>query len=719
MLKKKWLNLRLAVFFAISLCFGIISAFFFKFNDVTLGVVAITVFVAFLALFFILFFEKGKKTINSIFIVLFALFFLLGAFMFSYQTERYEKANLDNHYFGVSGKVIETGKTDTGISLVLDEVHVSGYLDGKLDYKVTVYVKGDKELDIGDKISFNAVLKDKSLIFENSFSPYDIANGIKYTAFITAEDLEIDGKSLNVFEKCNVFIRDSLYQGLDYDEFTVAYAMLTGNSELMDYDVITAYRYMGVAHIFAVSGLHIGFLAVAFNFLFNKLKMKRILKAFVITAILVFYSGVCGFTASSIRATVMSSIMLFLSVKGERYDGLSAVSLAGIIVLLLSPVQLFCVGFQLSFVVVISVLLLAKPIERSLSRICKRVPKKMASSVGVVVSAQLGGIPISLSAFGYFSPISVIANFLLIPVVGIIFYFLIVCTLIGGLFFISHVTLFVLNYVLKFINLLITAVDSRALLITGITFGAFSIFYYIAMIIPSGIFNIKFRTKLVSFIVTALIFITGTVTVNVMDRKNAKLHVCGSETSSMTVISDKHENVMIISDVEKIFSLGNLKRLSSKKGINKVDSVVILNGFNFDMQVLVSRLSQILDLENIYYYGEKDVKLEQVMKKSFKNLRVFALNENQPILQGGFSCRYLQNGIAVELNVKGKRIVVVSTPDSVEDYRQIEKNADILIAGHSLEQFENLLAPKKIISYRKASGYDDGESNGNYSMLFK
>ena len=107
------------------------------------------------------------------------------------------------------------------------------------------------------------------------------------------------------------------------------------------------------------------------------------------------------------------------------------------------------------------------------------------------------------------------------------------------------------------------------------------------------------------------------------------------------------------------------------------------------------------------------------MKKSFKNLRVFALNENQPILQGGFSCRYLQNGIAVELNVKGERIVVVSTPDSVEDYRQIEKNADILIAGHSLEQFENLLAPKKIISYRKASGYDDGESNGNYSMLFK
>ena len=53
MLKKKWLNLRLAVFFAISLCFGIISAFFFKFNDVTLGVVAITVFVAFLTMFFI------------------------------------------------------------------------------------------------------------------------------------------------------------------------------------------------------------------------------------------------------------------------------------------------------------------------------------------------------------------------------------------------------------------------------------------------------------------------------------------------------------------------------------------------------------------------------------------------------------------------------------------------------------------------------------------
>ncbi len=719
MQERKPINLRLALFIAVSLCLGIISAYSFKAKEQIWGFIFVAIFLLTIIAFFILFYCKEKMFIRTIFAFVFIVFFFIGFLTFSVQFNNYINADLDNHHFEVSGKIIEANETDTGMSFMLDKVSVKGVKNGKLDYKVNVYVLGDADLDIGDIVKFNATLKDKNLFYENTFSPYDLANDVKYTANVYAEQVLVVGKRLSVFETCNVFIRDTLKRGLDYREFSVAYAMLTGNSELMDENVITAYRYLGVAHIFAVSGLHIGFLATALNFLFNKLRMKRLIKAFLITALLIFYLGICGFTASSIRATVMSAVMLFLSVKGERYDGLSAVFIAGIFILLLNPVQLFCVGFQFSFTVVIGILLLAKPIEKVVTKGLKFLPKKVCSAIGVVLSAQLSGIPISLANFGYFSPIAIISNFILIPVVGVIFYFLILLTIFGGTFSIPQITLFLPNYVLKGLNIVLTALDSKALLVSGITFGVFTVFYYTACIVPSGLINMKFRTKITATIVSIAVFISGTVALNVANNKYANVYVCGSDTASVTVIGLENENTMIISDIEKIYSLGNLRRLSYKSGIIELDSIIISGGFKYDMQVLVSRLRQVFDINEVYYYGEKDAQLELIMLHSFKDLKVTAFKEYELLPTKGFVSNFTEDGCAVNLIVNGKRIVVASQPDEYCGYDGIDEGADILIAGQSVEQLHYRLKPKRVISYRTSNIYYDGESNGNYFLSFK
>ncbi|MBQ8427043.1 MAG: ComEC/Rec2 family competence protein [Clostridia bacterium] len=719
MQKKNLINLRIAVFIATSLILGIITAYFFKLQNNVLGIITTVIFLAFITAFFLLFFEKDRIKTNSIFVLVFALFFVLGISSFSIQTENYQNADLNGHYFAVQGKVTKVENTDTGSALVVSDVSVKGVVDGKLKYKIMLYVYGENTLDIGDYIRFNAMLKDKSLVYENSFSPYDIGNKIKYTASTTASEIKVVAKNLNVFEICNLFIRDTLKSGLDYNEFSVAYGMLTGDSELMDYNVITAYRYLGVAHIFAVSGLHIGFLATALNFILNKLKTKRLLKAFIITAILFFYSGVCGFTASSIRATIMSAVLLFLSAKGERYDGLSAVSIAGVIILILSPVQLFCVGFQLSFVVVIGILLLAKPIERFLIKKVKFVPKKICSSIGVVVSAQLASIPISLASFGYFSPISVVANFILIPVICIIFYFLFLLTVIGGIFSIPNIALFLPNYVLKFINVILTTIDSEKLLISGITFGAFSLLYYIAMLIPSGIFNLKLKTKIISTMIAVFIFLTGTTVINTTGNEYVNVYVCGSETASVTVVEADDENVLIVSDTKKIFSVGNLRRLSYKNGILNIDTVIFGGGFDYDMQVFISRLNQVFNIKNVCYYGGQDISLELIMNNSFPDIRVVSFMENEKFPLSNVDGFYTDSGLAVDMYIKGKRIVAFSTLDDSVGYDGINGKIDLLIAGQNIEQLNYKLNPTKIVSYRTAVGFDDGESKGNFIYSFK
>ena len=719
MQKKKPINLRVALFIAISLCFGICCALLIKLNENLLAIITASIFAVFVLLFLVVFFERGKNLMHLIFALAFIGIFILGYYSLSVRYDDYVSTSLANHSYTVSGKVKETGETDYGKSLVVSNATVDGIVSGKLKYKIKVYVLGDSNIDVGDVITFTANLKDINHMFEERFSPYDMASGIRYTASVTAKDVVVSEKRPNVFEFCNIFIRNSLEKGLDRKEFTVAYAMLTGSSELMDENVLTSYRYLGVAHIFAVSGLHIGFLATAFSLLFRKLKFNRYLKASAITAILIFYSGVCGFTPSSVRATVMSAVMLFLSAKGERYDGLSAVAVASIIVLLISPLQLFCVGFQLSFAVVIGILLLAKPIELWLIKKLKFLPRKICSSIGVVLSAQVAGMPISLMNFGYFSPISIIANFLLIPVIAVIFVTLLCLAIIGGLIGAQRVFLFLPNYALKFINILLTALDSEKLLITGIVIGSFVLFYYLAVLLISGFFNFKFKTKIISTAIAVVFFVSGTIFSTVEKNKYTEVYVCGSDSVCATVVHSYEQTTLIVSQVDKVFSLGNLRRLGSRKGIFDVDNVVILGGFDYDVQVFISRLRQVFNLDKVVYYGEQDVETELVMIRSFSEISLENRLDGEALPLGDLTAVYTSNGQAIDLMVKEKRIVVLATTDQSPNYDHVGENMDVLIVGDAVQTAVHKLKPKMTVTYRKHVGFSDGETNGNFLLSFK
>lgn len=92
----------------------------------------------------------------------------------------------------------------------------------------------------------------------------------------------------------------------------------------MDGDVLENFRNGGVAHIFAVSGLHIGFLAGVVFFLLRSCRVRGVPKVLISAAVLVFYAGICGFSPSSLRAAVMASVLAAAKETGMKYDGLSS-----------------------------------------------------------------------------------------------------------------------------------------------------------------------------------------------------------------------------------------------------------------------------------------------------------------------------------------------------------------------------------------------------------
>lgn len=710
---KKLLNFRPVLFSAVSLCCGI-SVCVFILTQRFLGAVLFGVgFIISLLLYLIFFREQKEKKKNFIFSTIFLSFFILGGAVAGITCINYQNATLDNHQYQFSGKVIFSEQTDYGRYLIVDKLQVKGIRNGKVKLDLELYVYGNNNIDVGDEISFIATPTDKGLTFEGKINGYSVSDRIKYTAEIYSSEVTVIGRKLNLFEKINLFFRESLKSGLDYDEFSVGYALLTGGSEHMDEQMLSQYRLAGVAHIFAVSGLHVGFLALVLNFIFNKMRLNSYIKAIIITLILLFYSGVCGFSASSIRATVMTSVGLFATAIGQRYDGLSSMGLSAIIILLASPMQLFCAGFQLSFGVVIGINLLSRPISDGL----KFLPQKISSAVGVVVSAQLFAIPISLASFNSFSPIAVIINLIFVPVVTVIYVMTFVCALMGGILELSHIFLLPSNYVFKFINLMITALDWKVLLISGGSLGVFTLFYYGSIISISGLINFKKLTKIIVSISLAIVCVLGSVLTTVNQKEVVKLNVVGDKKFCISVIDTPTKNIMVVNDADYVYSSTKLKRLKQKENIEWLDLVVFTDGFALDIPNFLNKLYTAFEFEHVVYFGEQDTVMEGVIKRTFHTVKFTPVESDGVVVANGVEMEFALKGCAVTFNQVGKTLAFFSPLEKIGvSFTHFEKDCDYVISAYAGDALLLYLKPQNAISYRADSKFTNGEKEGNLTL---
>ena len=115
----------------------------------------------------------------------------------------------------------------------------------------------------------------------------------------------------------------------------IGYAMLFGESDILEDEVNDSFKYSGVAHLLAVSGFHISVIVSVLVFLLNKLKANKGVMISVVGVILAFYAYLCSFSPSVIRAILMSLLLMYANIKNKEYDRLSALSLSLIVILLL------------------------------------------------------------------------------------------------------------------------------------------------------------------------------------------------------------------------------------------------------------------------------------------------------------------------------------------------------------------------------------------------
>ncbi len=189
-------------------------------------------------------------------------------------------------------------------------------------------------------------------------------------------------------------------------------AALFGHRQLLAPDTLEAFNRGGVSHVLAISGLHVGILLWIFSLLLVPVRLlNRRSSTLLIIAAIWLYALLTGFSPSVTRAVVMVSMVLAGKIVQRTATPFNSLLLAFIIILLVSPLALFNIGFQMSFCAVASILLFTPHINRVSPR--HRVRFFISSTIGGSLAATLSVGIISAYYFHTFPLLFLISNLVL------------------------------------------------------------------------------------------------------------------------------------------------------------------------------------------------------------------------------------------------------------------------------------------------------------------
>ena len=194
-----------------------------------------------------------------------------------------------------------------------------------------------------------------------------------------------------------------------------------------------AFRRTGTYHLFSVSGLHVGMVALLLWLLLRPLGLSRRHAVLVIIPSLFFYALVTGASPPSIRAAIMLSVAFAGFLLDRPVSPANSLAAAALLLLGQDTNQLFSAGFQMSFSIVAAIFLLSPPLQEFFSarlrpdpflprrlythrqKISSDAGHELASTLGVSSAAWLGSLPLTIAVFHLLPLLAIPANMLSVP----------------------------------------------------------------------------------------------------------------------------------------------------------------------------------------------------------------------------------------------------------------------------------------------------------------
>lgn len=518
----KLFNFRPAAFAAVFLCLGIFSA-------TASFCYGLPVWWLAFALPFVILFRRGKRKQTALAVLLLFSAFWIGFGSAFYKMNDFQKITVyESGEYDVTGTIVSENETAYGYKLVLSDLKIDGKAEkGRLIAYLPLSFKGN--VAQGNRVLLQGELTtNEAFSLQGVIDWYNFSDELRYT--LQAKTCAVTERPFSLFAFLRERVQSVVYAGMDETSAAVTMAILTGNDDGIEAGLLDNMRRGGIAHVFAVSGLHIGalfafVLAVIAKTPLNK--FSKVARFALVAVVLLFYGGVCGFSASITRAITICLCFYFAKLLGLGKDFLDALGAAAIVILSFRPLALFEAGFRLSFAACLGLALLTRPIEKLCYKIVggaraklppteqdmhplgvgERIKRACVSFVSVSLSAQIATAPLCLAYFGYLSYLSLFLNFLFVPLVSAVFSLLLTFVCVAALLPIawSGAILYVPSVVWSAALLLFQTIDFSAFCIQSVIVPASGLVcYFLALSFVSDKWNLS---KPVRFTLAVLCFL--------------------------------------------------------------------------------------------------------------------------------------------------------------------------------------------------------------------
>lgn len=565
---KKFVNVRIPVIMAITLCLGCATGFLLYYNGIsavwiTAALIPVTIIFSLIAIF-------NRNILFALTVsLLMAVLFIGGACNCYFALFRFDDSEVEeNITYRVQGKVIEKGFTANGEYVIIDGVTID---NRDIKGKVYVYLGPSygEFCDVGYTVDFDSTLEPEEP-FPYGELNFRAEDNVKY--FASAFGGLESTYHFSFFGSMRSRVLGILTDNIDEETAAITYAMLTGNTQRVDEATLDGFRFGGVAHIFAVSGLHIGILYGICTFLTARLRLNRYFSTILTVCLITLYSAFCGFTLSSVRAVIMCSVSALAMLVLKRYDGLNGLAVAVLIILSINPLSLFSVGFQLSVCAVGGISVFSHLIAAGFRKI--KVPDKVSLAIGTSFGAQFGTMPVMLARFGYLSAIGLLLNLIVIPLITPIFIITFLSTTVCSI--IPPIAPYVLPYSVLPLELLMSVFVGGGFeraLISGFGAGLFVPIYFIGILAISDKLNLKFLKRL-AILGCTVVILTSYVLMRIYSPFNGYNVIVSAYTKGGEILIKSPQGaVLIVSD--DVYS-PRLDDMLNRNYSGDIDALIIL-----------------------------------------------------------------------------------------------------------------------------------------------
>lgn len=314
----------------------------------------------------------------------------------------------------------------------------------------------NKKLKYGDMIFISG-------LFEHATTRRNY-KGFDYSQYLKTKNIygicKTDVNSLKVLKENSCFVtnmwinklrnalKNNLRTLLPSDTASIAIALFLGDSSLIEDTQKQTFSNASLSHVLAISGMHVTYVIVGCSWILNRFDKRK--SKYVFIVFLIFFAQLVGGSPSVIRAVIMSSIMIASKIFYRKSDVINNISISCFIILIINPYNILNLGFQLSFLGTLGIVLFNKKIEEylddlhfdkyKLSNKNKKHNKsetinknkkhnknkstnlkKLKSLIITSISANILILPILIYNFNIFSVTFLFSNILISPILGIIF----------------------------------------------------------------------------------------------------------------------------------------------------------------------------------------------------------------------------------------------------------------------------------------------------------